>query len=153
MRVLSAEQHHTLADAVPDRDHMLIPVAGYLGMRWARQPGCRVGYVPLRERKLSVRNTVVELNGFLYDGPPKTAGSERTMTLPAFLADLICAHLGRYPSGDRYVFAALKGGPSGRTSLVATPRLQAAPAWVRCVGMTSCTPLPLSRSASALIRR
>jgi integrase len=118
MRVLTAEQLHALADAVPDRDHVLILVAGYLGLRWGETAGLRVGDVSLLQRKLSVRNTVVELNGVLYEGPPKTAGSERTMTLPAFLADLIGAHLVATHPGTATCSQPRREVRSGRTSWV-----------------------------------
>ena len=43
-------------------------------------------------------------------GPTKT-GKVRTITLPAFLAELLATHVGRYPSSDGCVFTAAEGGP------------------------------------------
>jgi integrase len=111
MRCLSAEELHRLAEEVPERDRALILVAGYLGLRWSEIVGLRVGDVSLLERRLTVRNTVVELNGHLHEGPPKTSGSERTMTIPAFIADLIGMHIGKHPSKVGYVFTSPEGGP------------------------------------------
>jgi integrase len=111
MRVLSADELHGLAGEVPERDQALVLVAGYLGLRWSELVGLRVRDVSLLERRLTVRNTVVELNGVMHEGPPKTSGSERTMTVPGFIADVIGAHIGRFPSEAGYVFTAPEGGP------------------------------------------
>lgn len=99
MRCLSAEDLHRLAEEVPGRDRALILTAGYLGLRWSELVGLRVGVVSLLERRLTVRNTVVELNGILHEGPPKTSGSQRTMTIPAFIADMIGGHIGGTRAG------------------------------------------------------
>jgi integrase len=110
MRVLTAEELHRLAERVPERDRTLILVAGYMGLRWSELVGLRIQDVSLLERRLTVRNTVVELSGVLHEGPPKTVGSDRTMTIPSFIADAIGAQVGRYPSATGYVFTAPEGG-------------------------------------------
>jgi integrase len=111
MRILTADELHRLAEEVSTRCAALVLVAGYLGLRWSELVGLRVDDVSLLERRLTVQNTVVELNGVLHEGPPKTAGSERTMTMPAFIADIIGAHIGQHPSQAAYVFTAPEGGP------------------------------------------
>jgi hypothetical protein len=60
---------------------------------------------------LEVVESLSEVRGRLVIGPTKT-GRPRTIGLPAFLADMLGAHIGRYPSRDEFVFSAAEGGPS-----------------------------------------
>ncbi len=46
----------------------------------------------------------------------KTVSSQRTVTLPAFLADELGAHLGRYGSESSFVFTSRDGTPLRRTN-------------------------------------
>ena len=48
--------------------------------------------------------------GGLHAGPTKT-GKRRTITVPRFLAQMLCEHIGRYPSPEGWVFTAAEGGP------------------------------------------
>jgi integrase len=63
----------------------MVLVAGYLGLRWSELAGLRVRDVSLLERRLTIRNAVVELNGVLHEGPPKTSSGERTIAIPTFV--------------------------------------------------------------------
>jgi integrase len=84
-------------------------------LRCSELVGLRVRDVSLLERRLTVRNTVVEIAGVLHEGPPKTSSGERTMTIPAFIADLIGEQVGRHRSKAGYMFSSPEGGPPRKT--------------------------------------
>ena len=56
---------------------------------------------------VEVRESTSEAGGW-HAGPTKT-GKVRTITDPAFLAQMLGEHIGHY--SDRYVFTAAEGGP------------------------------------------
>ena len=64
----------------------------------------------LLKRSVSVVESLSEVRGRLVTGRTKT-GARRNVTLPAFLAEMISAHMGRYPSRDGYIFTSAEGGP------------------------------------------
>ena len=108
----------------------------------------RVACSNLLKRTVDVVESLGEVRGVLTTGPTKT-GKRRTVTLPGFLAEMIGAHIGTYPSRDRLVFTAAEGGPivspifgSGISSLRLSERD------IRRVSgsMTSGTPAPQSSS-------
>jgi hypothetical protein len=57
-----------------------------------------------------VAESAGEVRGRRVVGPTKT-GRVRTITLPAFLAQLLGEHIGNYPSPEGWVFTAAEGGP------------------------------------------
>jgi integrase len=59
-----------------------------------------------------VAEQVVEVNGHLIPGPPKTDAGWRTVTLPAVAAVALAGHLGEHAERgpDGLVFPALEGG-------------------------------------------
>ncbi len=110
MLFLSAEQVNQLADAIEDRYRVLIYTAAYGGLRAGELGALRVGHLQLLARTLDVVESLSEVRGRLVIGPTKT-GRPRTIGLPAFLAGVLGAHIGRYPSRDGFVFSAAEGGP------------------------------------------
>jgi integrase len=114
MRALSADELQRLASEVPDRYRAMILTGGYLGLRWGELAGLKVSAVNFLKRKVHVRSTVVDVNGTMHVGPPKTG--ERTITLPTFLADVLAEQIARYPDAEGYVFGAPGGGPHWRRS-------------------------------------
>ena len=114
MRALSADELHRLATEVPDRYRAVILTAGYLGLRWGELAGLRVEAVNFLKRKVHVRSTVIDVNGTMQVGPPKTG--ERTITVPSFIADVMAEQIARYPDPEGYVFGAPGGGPLWRRS-------------------------------------
>lgn len=118
MRALSVDELLRLEDAFPDRYRAIIPTAGWLGHRFSEIAGTKVSHARFLERKLDVREVVVEVGGRLYVGPPKTDASRRTVTMPASLADVLAEHVTRYPdaSGQGYLFTSPEGGPLRRSN-------------------------------------
>jgi integrase len=109
-----ADELHRLASEVPDRYRAVILTGGYLGLRWGELAGLKVSAVNFLKRKVHVRFTVVDVNGTMQVGPPKTG--DRTISLPAFLADVLAEQVARYPDPGGYIFGAPGGGPLWRRS-------------------------------------
>ena len=110
MLFLNAEEVNTLAAAIEDRYQALIYTAAYGGLRAGELGALRVHNLQLLARTLEVQESLAEVGGRLVIGPTKT-GRPRTIGLPAFLADMLGAHISRYPARDGFVFSAAEGGP------------------------------------------
>ena len=110
MLFLSAEEVNTLAASIEGRYQALIYTAAYGGLRAGELGALRVCNLQLLARTLEVQESLAEVGGRLVIGPTKT-GRLRTIGLPAFLADLLGAHIGRYPARDGFAFSAAEGGP------------------------------------------
>ena len=95
----------------------LILFAGYTGLRPAELAGLRVKRLDLLRGRAEIRDTLTLVSGNLVAGPTKTYET-RTVPLPAFLRELMAAHLahrvveaGWTPSGEDHVFVGHQGGP------------------------------------------
>jgi integrase len=124
---LAPEQVERLVEAVEAHYRPLVVVAVTTGMRWGELVGLRPQYVDLLHRRLRVVETLVEVNGVLSVGQPKTPRSCRTISLPAqAVTALEDAMAG--PARD-YVFVTEAGFPIRRHNFsrrVWTPALAAA---------------------------
>ncbi|MGH2662709.1 MAG: tyrosine-type recombinase/integrase [Actinomycetota bacterium] len=108
-RYLSADEVALLADAIHPRFRTLVLTGAYAALRWGELAGLRVPQLRLLARKLDIAETLIEVEGNLVSGPPKTG--LRTVSIPGALADEVGAHIARYPGRDGYVFTAPDGGP------------------------------------------
>ena len=79
---LSSAQLQTLLDAVDPFYRCLVLTAASTGMRWGELTGLRRDRLDLPGRRLHIDQTLVDLNGQLSVGHPKTQGSRRTVSLP-----------------------------------------------------------------------
>jgi integrase len=109
MRFLEPEQVNELADAIDDRYRALIYTAAYGGLRAGELGALRTRNLNFRDCTLHVCESASEVRGRFIVGPTKT-GKVRTITLPAFLADMLAVHVGCYPSAEGFVFTAAGGG-------------------------------------------
>ncbi|MBA3432158.1 MAG: site-specific integrase [Actinobacteria bacterium] len=110
MHFLNSEQARVLADKIDDRYRVAILTAAYTGLRAGELWALKLSRVNLLKRRLEVVESLSEVRGELVVGPTKTR-NRRTVTLPAFLAEMVGEHVGRYPSRDGYIFTAAQGGP------------------------------------------
>ncbi|MGH8900064.1 MAG: tyrosine-type recombinase/integrase [Egibacteraceae bacterium] len=98
------------------RYQALILVAAYGGLRFGELAALRRRRVDLLRGRLTVAQTLVDLNGELSFGPPKTKNGRRTVPLPRRvvreLAAHTDAHVGAAP--DALVFTNTKSGPLRR---------------------------------------
>jgi integrase len=107
-RFLSAAQVWTLAEAIDPRYRALVLLGAYGGLRWGELAGLRVSRVRVLERRIDVVETLVEIGAELSVGPPKTGN--RTVRIPAPLAEELAAHLAAYPPGPNgLVFTGHRG--------------------------------------------
>jgi integrase len=98
MVFLTAEQVEALATIIDERYATLIRLASYTGLRAGEICALRVGRVDLAVGRITVAESVTEVQGLgLHFSQPKTY-ERRSVTLPAFLADELAAHLEHRPS-------------------------------------------------------
>ena len=97
-RFLTLEQLHALADAAGEHQ-ALVYVLGTCGLRFGEAAELRWRDVDLETRKISVRRSVTLVDNKFVVGTPK-GGKGRTVSLPAFVADLLEAARGSQPSAD-----------------------------------------------------
>lgn len=111
MLFLTAEEVRAVAEAIDPAYRLLVYVAAYTGLRAGELAGLQRGDVDLLRGVLHVRRAVKDVNGRLELGPTKTH-AERTVSLPAFLAKMLEAHLLASDGGpEDYVFQMKRGGP------------------------------------------
>lgn len=108
---LVPEQIVALADAIDPRYRTLVLFAAYTGIRAGEIEALRVQRVDLGRGAVDVVESLADVRGRLVFGPTKTY-SRRTVRLPAFLCDLVAAHLADRPvDPDALVFVGEQGGP------------------------------------------
>jgi integrase len=110
MRILTPDQVHTLAEALPDRYRSLVTVAAYTGLRWGELAGLRTSDIDLLRRRLTVRTALIEASGQPPQlGTPKTSTSERTITLPKIVVDTLAEHLEHHPPHNGIIWTTQQG--------------------------------------------
>lgn len=98
------------AALVGDWAAVLMITAAWTGARWGELAGLRRHNLHLHDATLIVdphTGALHEINGRLELGPPKTAESARTITLPPFLVELLRTHLDGH--GHPHVFVTADG--------------------------------------------
>jgi integrase len=115
-RHLDADQVASIAAATDERYRAMVWIGAVLGLRWAEVAGLQVRAVDLLRGTVTVLQTITrDQKGSPVVGPPKSKAGERTLAIPAALADILAEHLAaRGITGadpDRYLFEAPDGGP------------------------------------------
>jgi len=147
MRFLDATEVRALAAAIDPRYKATVLLAAYGGLRAGELFGLRAKRVDPLRRTITVAETLVDVGGHPYFGPPKTRAGHRTVPLPRVAAEPLAEHLvtyGRKP--DDLVFTAPEGGP---VQLNVWRRRFWAPA-VRAAGLAHLRPHDLRHTAVAL---
>ena len=142
-RYLTHAQLAELADGSgPHR--LLVLVLGYTGLRWGEVAAIRVRRVdPLRGR-IAIVESVVDVNGQLIFGPPKTH-QHRTVVVPRFLREELTQQIsGKSP--EDLLFSSLTGTPL-RVSNVRRRWFDRAAA---AAGIPGLTPHELRHTAASL---
>lgn len=111
-RVLTVDELHRLAAAMPEEYRPIVYLAAVGSLRWEEIAGLRVGRIKFLARPpvLEVREAFTDVGGF---ADVKSAASRRTIQLPPFLVTMLAEHLARRgsPGPDELVFVAPRGGP------------------------------------------
>jgi integrase len=116
MRFLSAPELERLADAVPARYRALVLTSGYVGLRWGEVAGLKRQRLNVLRGTLTVAETLAEVKGHLSFEEPKTATSNRSLTLPSFLVTELQTHLEAHSTHPELVFGGRDGGPLRRNN-------------------------------------
>jgi integrase len=116
-RFLAAGEVEVLADAIDIRFRALVLLAAYGGLRFGELAGLRRNRIDILGGRVVVAETLVENNGRLIFGSPKTKRSRRTVPLPRRVVGELEQHLDQYVSGapDALVFTGPKGAPLRRS--------------------------------------
>ncbi len=87
--------------------------AGFTGIRIGEAATLKIGDLDLMRGRLTIDETLTGVGGVVVVGPTKT-GRIRTVSLPAFLRDLLAQHVAAYSDPkdpQAFVFTATEGGP------------------------------------------
>jgi integrase len=147
MRFLDASEVRALAAGIDPRYKAAVLLAAYGGLRAGELFGLRAKRVDPLRRTVTIAETLVDVGGHPYFGPPKTRAGHRTIPLPRVAADPLAEHLAAYGrKPDDLVFTAPEGGP---VQLNVWRRRFWAPA-VRAAGLSHLRPHDLRHTAVAL---
>jgi integrase len=117
---LTVDELMRLADSIDNRYRALVLTGAFAGLRIGELAGLQVGdFDPLR-RQLRVRRTVSDIAGRVVIGPPKTAKSIRTISLPSSTTAELTDHVAKRGAilSEDWIFPSPGGGPIRRTSWV-----------------------------------
>jgi integrase len=115
-RVPTPEELARLAAAMPAIYRPMIYLGVVLGLRFSEVAGLRVGRIDFARSVLTVAETITrDGKGRPVSGPPKSSASNRTISLPRQLTDLIVRSLASRglttADAEALVFPAPDGGP------------------------------------------
>lgn len=110
MRFLNPAEIAALAAAMDERYRAMVLLAAYGGLRLGELCGLKRSRVDILRRRVEVAEIIVESEGHLFTGPPKTRAGRRSIAIPGPVADALGDHIGRW-SGVELVFTAPEGGP------------------------------------------
>jgi integrase len=115
-RYLDREQINTLVQVVADRYKAMVLVAVYGGLRFGELCALRRSSVDVSRNTIRITHTLVEVNGILSFGPPKTKSSVRTVTIPRTVMDVLVQHMSTNtgPEADSLLFTFPGGKPLRR---------------------------------------
>lgn len=125
MAFLAPEQLRDLLAVVPPGHEILVELLAIAGLRFGEAAALRRGRCDLLRSRLIIAESLADVSGTLYFGPPKTH-QRRTVTIPGFLRDRLAEQLVSLPNDDSFVFQAARGGPIRYTNFygrVWTPAL------------------------------
>jgi integrase len=106
----TVDQVAAIADAMPDDLAAAVHLAAWSGLRFGELFALARKHVDPGARSVKVERALDRNRNF---GPPKTASSLRTVYLPAFVGEILAAHMARYtgPEPDALIFTAATGSP------------------------------------------
>jgi len=111
---LSPDEIARLAGVIDPHYRELVITAAGTGLRWGELTGLSPAAVDLLHGRLYVDRTLVDINGTLSFGEPKTRGSRRVVSLSRTLVDAVTAQLTR--ATVDLVFPSPEGEPLRRSN-------------------------------------
>ena len=111
------EEVESLAESIDPRFRARVLLAAYGGLRFGELAGLRRSRVDLLRGRVIVAERLIEVDGALTFGTPKTKHSRRRVPLPRQIVTELEHHLDEYtaPAPDALVFTGPKGAPLRRT--------------------------------------
>lgn len=114
-RLVTPEELAHLAEVLGADYGPMAYVGAVLGLRWGECAGLRVGRLDLLRSKLTVAETLGEVNGAVVVSEPKSRAGLRTLAVPERLVSMLSEHLARRglsaADADAFVFVSPDGGP------------------------------------------
>jgi len=108
MRVLTPEQVLELVSCMNSQARCVTLIGALAGLRWGETAALRLKSLDLLRRRITVTNTLIEVEGQMVLGPPKTPKSQRSLTISKLLVSEIEGHLASGVKGhDGLVFTSL----------------------------------------------
>jgi integrase len=117
--LLTPQQVDNLAGVIDARYRALVLTAAYTGLRWGELAAVRVARLDFLRRRVAVENTLVEVDGAMSFGAPKTKQSRANLSLPVPVVELLAAQVATYPDPDPdrgLVFTSDQGTPLRRSN-------------------------------------
>lgn len=115
-RFLNSNEVNRLIEAMDVRFRTLVLAAAYTGMRFGELAALRIqSFDPLR-KQVRVEGTATEVSGEIIFGPPKTAASRRTLSIPRFLSETMISHIKVFPDPSDLIFTSPTGSPLRRSN-------------------------------------
>lgn len=106
---LNEREVWALAEAAGDFS-LSVLVLAWCGLRFGELAALRCSSLDIKSRELRISATLSESNGKLFEGPPKTETSNRTVPVPAWLCDELAACVDGRDAAD-YLLTSANGGP------------------------------------------
>jgi integrase len=86
-------------------------VGGFGGLRLGELLGLRWARVDLQDQRIRVTETLVDVEGRIHFGPPKTRASIRSVPVPSFVCEALAALKASDVDPDDLVFQSPEGHP------------------------------------------
>jgi len=102
-RYLTLPEIPDLAASIDDRFRAFVYVGALAGLRPGELAALHWQHVDLRNQKLTINLTAHEHRGHLRYGPPKTAKSYRTISIPSTLVEILAEHSSTYGPGENVI--------------------------------------------------
>lgn len=111
MRFLSSDELWQLADSIDPRYRAFVLVGGFGGLRLGELLGLRWARLDLQDQRIRVTETLVDVEGRIHFGPPKTRASIRSVPLPSFVCEALAELRASDGDPDDLVFKSPEGHP------------------------------------------
>ncbi len=111
MRFLSADEVWRLADAIDPQYRSFVLLGGFGGLRLGEMLGLRWGRVDLLRRRVHIAETLVDIEGHIHFGPPKTKAAVRSVPIPSFVCEELSVLVEVETEPDVLVFQSPQGHP------------------------------------------
>jgi integrase len=111
VRFLAYDEVWHLADTIDPRYRAFVMLGGFGGLRLGEMLGLRWGRVDLLRRRVQVAETLVDIEGHVSFGPPKTKAAVRSVPLPRLVCDELSVLATPGIEPDALVFRSPEGLP------------------------------------------